>query len=91
MQSTLDERPFAQPVDYVRPAPKAIEVVFPVVAMPRSLAAVDVVVMVSIFMVGLFLISFSSIAQLLMERWPQFGIFIPNLLLGVLTLSLIHI
>jgi hypothetical protein len=62
------------------------EVVFPLVAMPRSRAAVDVVVMTAFSLFAMVFIAFSGLGWLLIKWWPRFGVFSTNILIGAMTL-----
>ncbi|MBN2560214.1 MAG: CPBP family intramembrane metalloprotease [Phycisphaerae bacterium] len=93
MLNTRDEppaaRPIARPLSYAAPAPNAIEASYPIVAMPRSRAAVDVAAMLCVFAVAHVFLGFSGLTTRLTELWPLFGMFSTNILLGVTTLGAI--
>lgn len=65
------------------------EALYPRVAMLRSWAVVDSVAAVVFFVSCMGLISFSGLAWALAERWPRFGVFSTNLLIGLLSLGAI--
>ncbi len=79
----------APPLPYARRMPVVDEVAFPLVAMPRSRAALDIVAMVAFSVFVMVVIAFSGVGWLLMKWWPRFGLFSTNILIGASTLGAI--
>ncbi len=102
MPESSEDRPFALPVEPIPASPPidppavlgvavplAQPLLYPVVAMPRSAAAFDLLLVAGTFSAFYLAISFSGLPFLLMEWFPRIGVFGTNVLLGMFSLSLV--